>query len=255
MTDQDRPQQPSEPPIQPPPETPAQPPAQVPPVTSPPPASVPPTAPAEWQVPPGGRSDSYPISVDFDEAEPQNRLWGLLWLGIFVRAILLIPHYIILFVIGIAVGLSVLVTWIWILASGRLPDWAHSLYQTWFRWSTRVTAYGYLLTGRYPPFSAVADQPVRVDIVPDEPINRLWGIPIIGWLVRSVILIPHFIVLWILAILVGFILIFVWVPILISGRQADFVYTVVGGFVRWTNRVSAYFLYLTDRYPPFRLTN
>ena len=84
-------------------------------------------------------------------------------------------------------------------------------------------------------------------------INRLWGIPIVGYLVRAIVLIPHFIVLWVLSILAGFLAMFVWVPVLILGRQADIIYTVVGGFYRWQLRITAYWLLMVDRYPPFSL--
>ena len=84
-------------------------------------------------------------------------------------------------------------------------------------------------------------------------IFRLWGIPILGTAVRALILIPHFIVLWLLAILVASSGGSRWVPVLFLGRQADLVYTVVGGWTRWWLRVAAYQLKMVDRYPPFSL--
>ena len=84
-------------------------------------------------------------------------------------------------------------------------------------------------------------------------INRLWGVPIIGILIRALILIPHYIVLWFLGILSGFLAVFAWVPVLFLGRQADLIYTIVGGYTRWTLRVSAYQMLMVDRYPPFSL--
>ena len=84
-------------------------------------------------------------------------------------------------------------------------------------------------------------------------INRLWGIPLIGVLIRGILLIPHFIVLWLLGFLVGILYLFMWVPVLILGRQADLMYTIVGGTTRWGFRVLAYLLLMVDRYPPFSL--
>ena len=40
---------------------------------------------------------------------------------------------------------------------------------------------------------------------------------------------------------------------LILGRQADVIYTIVGGFNRWYLRVLAYLMLMVDRYPPFSL--
>ena len=70
---------------------------------------------------------------------------------------------------------------------------------------------------------------------------------------RFILLIPHFIVLWVLSIVVWFLLLVVWVPVLILGRQADVIYTIVGGYFRWHLRVTAYLLLMVDRYPPFSL--
>jgi hypothetical protein len=35
--------------------------------------------------------------------------------------------------------------------------------------------------------------------------------------------------------------------------MADWGYTILGGWIRWTMRVNAYVLLLTNEYPPFRL--
>jgi hypothetical protein len=117
-----------------------------------------------------------------------------------------------------------------------------------------VQAYLELLTPTYPPFSLSGEShPVTVRFDEGVRINRFWGIPIIGLMVRWIILIPHFIVLWFLAILAGVLVAFSWVPVLILGRQADVVYSIVGGFNRWWFRVLAYLMLMVDRYPPFSL--
>ena len=40
---------------------------------------------------------------------------------------------------------------------------------------------------------------------------------------------------------------------LFLGRQADVIYTIIGGWTRWYLRVLAYLLLMVDRYPPFSL--
>ena len=121
-------------------------------------------------------------------------------------------------------------------------------------WAARVQAYATLLTPTYPPFSLSGEgHPVVVRFDEGVRIGRLWGIPILGLLVRGIILIPHYVALALLAILVGVVLSFTWIPVLLLGRQADFVYTLVGGYNRWLLRVNAYLLRMVDRYPPFSL--
>ena len=176
----------------------------------------------------------YPVHLTVPNDPGQNRLWGLLWFGMFVRGIVVIPHLIILFFVGIGAWLLTFVSWIPILLNGRM------------------TLYVVLATGQYPPFWT-GDHAVNVEFDENEEQNRLWGIPIVGLLVRVILLIPHFIVLWILGIAAGFVIVFSWVPVLVNGRQADSVVRFLSAYYRWALRVSAYALLLTGRYPPFSL--
>jgi hypothetical protein len=249
---------------------------QPPPGWQPPPGQWGPPPPPGWQPPPGqppppgqwgptpeqggwwgGPSpigDAYPINVSFDRRARFSRFWGIPILGFLIRSIALIPHYIVLAFVGIGVWLLVLVTWIGVLVNGRFPRIGYRWAGGYLRWVTRVGAWLWLLSSAYPPFSLSSDEhPVRVRIEEGEPINRLWGVPLLGYLVRAVFLIPHFIVLWAISILVGIILVFNWLPVLINGRQAQLVYSIVGGYLRWAARVWGYFALMTDRYPPFSL--
>lgn len=102
--------------------------------------------------PPFGLTGDHPVSVAFDETERQNRLWGIPFVGLWVRWILLIPHFIVLALLGIVIGLVSLFTWVPVLISGRQGDTLVRLFGGFYRWSVRVSAYALLLTGRYPPF-------------------------------------------------------------------------------------------------------
>jgi len=44
-----------------------------------------------------------------------------------------------------------------------------------------------------------------------------------------------------------------WIPVLVSGRQAASIVSIIGGFYRWTIRVAAYGLLLSGTYPQFGL--
>ena len=196
--------------------------------------------------------DPYPVRVEFDEQETFNRLWGIPIVGHAIRALILLPHLIIA-ILGWLVSLSVLVSWIPILLNGRPADWMTSLYGGTYRWTARATAYWLMLTDTYPPFGFGGDHPVRVEIDPGQRINQLWGIPFVGLAVRSLILIPHFVVLWFVGIAVFVAFLVSWIPVLLDGRMATWGYTLFGGYLRWTTRVTLYLLMLTDRFPPFAL--
>jgi hypothetical protein len=209
-----------------------------------------------WQPPPAYplAPDAYPVNVSYDRAARINRLWGIPILGHLVRGVLLIPHFILLMLVGIVAAILTLFTWIPVLLLGRFPGWGYRWIGGLLGWTIRVQAYLGLLTPAYPPFSLSGeDHPVSVRFDEGVRINRLWGIPILGILVRWILLIPHYIVLALLAILVPFLWLVAWIPVLLLGRQADVIYTIVGGWTRWYFRVTAYLWLMADRYPPFSL--
>ena len=73
---------------------------------------------------------------------------------VLVKGLLAIPHYIILFFLGIAAIVSVVFAWFAILSTGRFPKGLFDFVVGVYRWSLRVEVYALLLTtDRYPPFS------------------------------------------------------------------------------------------------------
>ena len=79
-------------------------------------------------------------------------------------------------------------------------------------------------------------------------LNR-W-LPIVKWLLA----IPHYIVLFFLDIGALVAAIVAWFAILFTGRYPRALFDFVEGVARWHNGVIGYALTLvTDRYPPFRL--
>jgi Domain of unknown function (DUF4389) len=138
-----------------------------------------------------------------------------------------------------------------ILFRQKYPRW-------WFDWNlelqrfgNRVVAYLALLDDRYP--ATDQHQSVHLDYpYPDveRDLNR-W-MPLVKWLLA----IPHYIVLFFLDIAALVVVIVVWFAILFTGRYPRGLFDFVEGVIRWHNRVIAYSLVLvTDRYPPFSLAN
>ena len=74
------------------------------------------------------------------------------------------------------------------------------------------------------------------------------------WLVKWLLAIPHYIVLFFLGIGGIVVWIIAWFAILFTGRYPRPLFNYMVGVARWGLRVQAYaFLLVTDRYPPFRL--
>jgi hypothetical protein len=138
-----------------------------------------------------------------------------------------------------------------ILFRQKYPRW-------WFDWNlelqrfgNRVGVYLALMDDRYP--ATDQHQSVHLDVpYPDAERDLNRWLPLVKWLLA----IPHYIVLFFLEIAVFVVVIVVWFAILFTGRYPRGLFDFVEGVIRWHNRVIAYALVLvTDRYPPFRLTH
>jgi hypothetical protein len=90
--------------------------------------------------------------------------------------------------------------------------------------------------------------PLRIEGELDPSVSR-WL-----WLVKWLLAIPHYIVLFFLYIAAVVVVIIAWFAILFTERYPRGLFDFVEGVIRWHNRVLAYALLLvTDQYPPFRL--
>ncbi len=102
--------------------------------------------------------DRYPStderqSLRLDIAYPDARTELNRWLPL-VKWLLAIPHYIVLVFLFLAAFVCIVIAWFAILFTGRYPRGLFEFVVGVGRWSTRVTAYAFLLvTDRYPPFS------------------------------------------------------------------------------------------------------
>ena len=66
--------------------------------------------------------------------------------------------------------------------------------------------------------------------------------------------IPHIIVLAVLAIVLYVVYFLSWIIALITGSVPAGMHNFLAGFLRWSSRVNAYYYLLTDQYPPFSLS-
>jgi Domain of unknown function (DUF4389) len=89
----------------------------------------------------------YPVTVNINYTQKLSRITT------FFRAFMVIPHAIVLWALGIAVGVVAFVTWWVILFTGTYPQWAFDFIAGYVRWYTRVSGYYLLITDKYPPFS------------------------------------------------------------------------------------------------------
>ena len=99
------------------------------------------------EYPPFGDA-AYPASLHMaPEAGERDRV------TVAFRILLAIPHLFLMWVLGIAWGVTTLVAWISILITGTYPASLYRFAVGVLRWGTRVEAYLLLLHDDYPPFS------------------------------------------------------------------------------------------------------
>jgi hypothetical protein len=131
----------------------------------------------------------------------------------------------------------------------KYPRWWFDWNLNLLRFSNRVTAYLALLDDRYP--STDEEQSVHLDFAYPEARQMNRWLPLVKWLLA----IPHYFVLFFLSIAVVVSIMVAWFAILFTGRYPRSLFEFVVGVMRWSNRVNAYaFTLVTDQYPPFRLS-
>ncbi len=183
----------------------------------------------------------YPVRLD---VEPPQRLSRLL---IFVKWLLLIPHYIVLYVLGIVACFVLIVSFFAVLILGRYPEPLFDYMVGFERWRIRVAAYFLLQTDAYPPFTFADDTsyPVRLEV--DYPARVARWRPLVHWL----LVIPALIVAAVLGFVGLFAAVIAWFAILVTGRYPASLFDVVTIALRWSARSTLYLYWLVERYPPF----
>lgn len=150
-------------------------------------------------------------------------------------------------VLGAVAAICAIIAWFAIVFTGTAPEGLAQLERFYLRWRVRATAYMALLRDEYPPFGD-APYPAEVELPSVlEPRDR------VGVAFRPILVLPHIIIVWALGLAWGLATIVAWFAILFTGRYPRPLYDFALGVFRWTTRVEAYLLLLTDVYPPFTL--
>ncbi len=199
------------------------------------------------------------------EREPSRGLWLVKWL-------LAIPHFIILYVLWFVFAVITVIAFFAILFTARYPRALFDFNVGVMRWSWRVGFYAYaaLGTDRYPPFSLRSEPEYPADLSVEYPQRLSRGLALIKWWLLAI---PHYLLLGVLLGssyeafrsgtsvvistasigLLGFLVLFVGIALLFTGRYPRGMFNLLVGIERWAYRVGAYVFLMTDRYPPFRL--
>lgn len=201
-------------------------------------------------------SSSYPVRLEADYPESSSRILALLGALIFPKMLLLLPHLILLGLLGIVNGVVVFIGYLAVFLTGRYPGGLFGFVLGVGRWNYRVNAWFAGFTDQYPPFSLGSgdDHPVRLTVDYPESSSRL--LALLGLLLlfpKLILLLPHLIILYFLdAVSYAVIYIAFWAVVL-TGTYPRGLFNFAFGIMKWQTRTDSWFLGLTDRYPPLSL--
>ena len=199
----------------------------------------------------------YPTKLEVDYPESPSRVLALLGVIFVLKALLLIPHLIILYVLGIV---SLVVIWIGYLAvliTGSYPAGLYGFVLGVQRWGYRTSGWLYGFTDSYPPFSlgAAEDYGVRFEVEHPAASSRI--LALLGVLFvfpKLILLIPHLIILAALGFVTLVVVYIAYWAVLITGTYPRGLFNFAVGMMRWETRTDSWFIGFTDRYPPFSLS-
>jgi hypothetical protein len=179
----------------------------------------------------------YPVRFDVEYPERLSRL------STAFRIFLSIPVAIFLELVG---GGIVLAIWAAVLVRQYVPHWLFDFQVALMRFEARAFGYLALLTDRFPAFEG--EYPINFDVRYPDQLSR-WKVAI--W--KIITSIPHIIILFFLFLAAFVVVVIAWFAILFTGRYPRGLHSFVAGVFRWSLRVQAYIISLTDEYPPFSL--
>jgi Domain of unknown function (DUF4389) len=187
----------------------------------------------------------YPISYEADPAvEGRNRLTT------FFRYLVAIPWMIVAYLYGIAAEIAALIAWFAIVFTGKYPEGLYNFNAGYLRMSSRTNSYLYLLTDEFPPFGGeeAPDYPVRIGVpAPLGTYSRLKN----G--LRLIIGIPVMLLAFVQALILYVCALVAWFVILFTGKLGEGLFNPMRSAMAYLVRTSAYFLLITEDYPPFAL--
>ena len=165
-------------------------------------------------------------------------------LTVFFRLLLVIPHFLWLYLWGLAFFAVLVFKWLAMLFAGRSERDVQSFAGRWVRYLVHVYAYLLLAADPWPRFSGRAGTyPIDLEIDPPEPQRRLVT------LFRVVLVIPAYVFAAVLGTVAQVIAFAGWFVCLALGRMPKGMRDLIAYCLRYQAQTYAYLFLLTSRYP------
>lgn len=183
-----------------------------------------------------------------------SRLYAFPILGFVIKAIILIPVGLWTILVSLLILGETMINAFVVLLTGKYWSAAYNNTLGYMRLSARTTAFWFGLTNKYPGFSLSNTGDVALDMpIPENP-GKLYAIPFLGLLIRSILIIPYAIYTTVVAY-GGYIGAFIsFLPILFMGRYPESTYELARDGIRLSMGAYAYTFGFSDKYPSFYIS-
>jgi Domain of unknown function (DUF4389) len=162
---------------------------------------------------------------------------------VLLRAILVLPPYVVLSLWSFFAAAVLVIGWIAALILGRLPLRIHRWLAAYLRYLGQVTAWFEVLSGRYPMPHQGDRHPFAIEIPRPQPQRRLLT------LFRIVLGLPALVLASVFNVILTTSAIGAWFVALILGRTTAGLQELGTFCLRYQLETSAYLMLLTPRYP------
>jgi hypothetical protein len=198
------------------------------------------------------RPSLYPF-IDIDLIKNPSRFYAFPLIGGFVKIIMLIPIAVELGLLQLAYFSILLVNSLAVLFTGRYWRISYDLGMGLLRLEAKTAFFMYGLTNKYPGFSlSTIDFGYKIDY-PKQP-NQAFAFPLLGGLIRMLLLIPFTIYMYVIEYGAFIGTIFGSFVVLFTGRYAESIYEISIDSLRITQAMKAYMYGFSDTYPTFKIS-
>ena len=198
---------------------------------------------------------SNPANLNFEYQDQNSRLWALL--TIFpIKNFLLIPHFIIIAILGFITFFIGIIGLFAVLIKGEFPKSFEVYIINLYRRQWHITSYLSCMTAKYPPFShsKKSEYPAKLSFEHQKTSSRLWAfLTLIS--VKMILLIPHFIILFVMQIVMAISMFLGILAVIIFGKHPRAFHKVIVKTQEYMFRINVYIFCLTDKYPGFPWQN
>jgi hypothetical protein len=198
-------------------------------------------------------TNHYPKLV-IKNIEKPSRLLAFPFFGLLIRCILLVPVGLLILVYSIWYCILTIIVPFTILFTRNIPDSIYNFFIGFLKLYIKASIYVLGLTDKYPGFGLDDAGLFELHIERPKKFSLLLAFPLIGFIIRIVLMIPYIIYESVLQYGAQWAMIFSWFAVLFKGKYPESLYEFNRDFLRIVAAETIYTSYLSDKYPSFHIS-